>query len=128
MTSSLRYRLALIYICSAIGPLIIVSFLAGWFGFINLKQESLSKQQEITKLIANEISVFFKDRQEEILILDRLSGFGKESLKEQRRVLSIFLQHQKIYQKLLLLDALGQKRFSLSRTGFDLSTLALSGP
>ncbi len=115
--SSLRWRLVLIFIASAVTPLVLSGSIIGWLGYTNQQQDSLRLQRQIAETIGSKVSAFMHQRENELVLLHEVSAIETLDPETQRDVLSNMLLHDQAYQELALLDATGQEQFRLSLSG-----------
>ena len=114
---SLRFRLTLILIGLAIGPLVLVGAIVGKRSYDSLVQQSLALQGEVVTRVGSEIRAFVEGRENELLLVNRVQGLEVLEYGEQRSLLSNLLLYQQVYQELTLLDAQGQELIRVSRSG-----------
>ena len=113
---SLRFRLTLIFVGLAVGPLVFVGLITERQSYTNLQQQSLALQREIVAGVSGEIRAFVEQRENELALLDSVNRLGTLELEEQREILNTMLLLHRVYQEITLLDTQGQEQIRLSRS------------
>jgi signal transduction histidine kinase len=117
MLNSLRFRLIVIFVGLAVGPLALVGTVIGQRSYDSLVQQSLALQHKVAMGVGAEIRAFIEQRENELVLLNKVQGLEVLQPQEQRAILGNLLLHQQVYQELALLDAEGQEQIRLSRSG-----------
>lgn len=128
MFNSLRVRLTLLFLGLTIVPLVIVGSLVASRGTETLQQQSVNLQHQLARQTAISLGAFFKERQNELLVLTQVYGFDALAPEDQKDILLTMLSHQPAYYQFSLVDADGQELIRVTRgkivTTNDLTTFA----
>jgi putative ABC transport system substrate-binding protein len=128
MFNSLRVRLTLLFLGLTIVPLVIVGSLVASRGTETLQQQSVDLQHQLARQTAISLGAFFKERQNELLVLTQVYGFDALAPEDQKDILLTMLSHQPAYYQFSLVDADGQQLIRVTRgkivTTNDLTTFA----
>ncbi|MCB8965671.1 MAG: GAF domain-containing protein [Ardenticatenaceae bacterium] len=90
--------------------------------FSVLSDQAVELQREVALRIANEVSAFILERENELRLLNRVQNIQVLGEDLQLRILSGLLATQNTYDELSLVDANGKEKLSVNRLGTRLNT------
>ena len=106
----------MILIGLTIAPLVLVGIVTGRESFSSLRQQSLALESGLVAGKAIEIGAVIEQWENNLLLLDRVHGFGVLELTNQRTILSSLLLHDRLLQEVALVNSRGQEQVRLSRS------------
>ncbi|MCA9960156.1 MAG: GAF domain-containing protein [Anaerolineales bacterium] len=90
--------------------------------FSVLSDQAVELQREVALRIANEVSAFILERENELRLLNRVQNIQVLGEDLQLRILSGLLATQNTYDELSLVDVNGREKLSVNRLGTRLNT------
>ncbi len=116
MFKSLRFRLSVIFIGLAVGPLLLAAIFLTWQSANYLEHQSRAMLHEVAVRVGNEIRSFIDDHVNQLLQMHKLHGIELLESNKQRSILNNLLFDRQDFQDLALLNAQGQELMRLSRS------------
>jgi PAS domain S-box-containing protein len=115
MHNSLRFRLTVIIISLAVGPLILAGAVMSWRTYTVQKKQALNMQRDSVRHVADHVQYFALELENQLQIVVQTTGLDNLPLKEQEAVLAKLMAHHNNFQELSLVDASGRERLLLHR-------------
>ena len=112
---SLRFRLTVIIISLAVGPLILAGAVMSWRTYTVQKKQVLNMQHDSVRHIADHVQTYALELENQLHIVLQTTGLENLPLKEQETVLAKLMSHHNNFQTLALLDENGRERLFLHR-------------
>src|SRR5512140_2032833 len=100
MFQSLRIRLTVLFIGLTIVPSMIISPLTASRGSAALQIESVKFQSQVAQQVSISLRDFFNERQNDLLVLTQVYGFGSLAPDAQQPILLALLSRQPAYHGL----------------------------
>ena len=128
MLKSLRFRLSVVFIGLAIGPLLCAAHFLTRYSVNYLEQQSQAMLHEVAVRVGNEIRFFVEAQINNFNLIHKLYELESLTPEKQKTIFSNLLFNQQIFQDTALLNPDGQELMRLSRssvfTGKDLQNRA----
>lgn len=118
MRNSLRTRLTIAFVALAVIPLLAVGTVLVGYSFTVQRRQALELQRKIARREAADITVFLRDRENEMRVM--VSGsraLQRISSEEQLHQITAMFAYQDFYNEFTLIDSTGQETFRISQLG-----------
>lgn len=119
MKFSLRFRLTIIFIGLAVGPLLIVGARLAQRSFDEQGAQALSLQQQVVRRVSTELNVHLRALESDVTsLLGQIRGLDEPDRAQQMSLLlGAFTSgpYQNIYEEFILLDSIGREQLRVSR-------------
>jgi signal transduction histidine kinase/DNA-binding response OmpR family regulator/HPt (histidine-containing phosphotransfer) domain-containing protein len=100
----------------AIGPLLLVGIVLAWQSYTLQQRQALHIQRQVAQRVSAQVTAFFAELENELRVVSKVQGLTRLDQEKQHSVLSELLLYQHVFEELVLLDSLGQKRTHVSRS------------
>lgn len=115
MKKSLQTRLTVYFTILVLIPLLLVGAIGTWQTYNRERQHALESQDEITKLVAEQVQNFIDTRENDLLSLINIYGFSSASFEEQSALLASLFSKETVYEEIILTNGRGRELLYLSR-------------